>query len=182
MNVVLVGFMGVGKTCVGRGVAKKLGWSFVDTDSLIEEARSMTIAEIFRNCGEASFRATEKAVVEGVATCHRCVIATGGGVVLDRENVDRLQRHGLLIHLTLSPETIFHRIGHQSERPLLWTENPRQTLETLFQSREKLYRACSEMTIDLDGLDGNEAVEKVIEAVVSRGMIRDSGSQPVRRE
>ena len=181
MNLILIGFMGVGKTCVGKGAAQRLGWSFIDTDTLIEEARSMTIPEIFAKHGNTSFRKTEKAVVESVARSHRCVIATGGGVVLDPENVDRLRRHGFLIHLTLSPDIIFDRIGHQSDRPLLQTDNPRETLEALFQSRESLYRACSDFTIDRNGLNVNETVEKMIEAIGLHGIIENPQSHWVQR-
>jgi len=174
MNLVLIGFMGVGKTSVGKGLAQRWGWPFIDTDALIEEARSMSILEIFATYGEASFRETEKAVVKRATRRRRCVIATGGGVVLCRENVDRLRRHGLLIHLTLSPGTIFYRIGQVSDRPLLQTENPQRTLKTLFQSREVLYRACSDVTINRDTLSVDETVEKVVEAVGSWGIIGSS--------
>lgn len=170
MNLVLIGFMGVGKTSVGKGLARRLEWPFIDTDILIEAAYSMPVAMIFAKHGEASFRATEKRVVEEIAKGRQRVIATGGGVVLDRVNVDRLKREGILIHLTLSPENIFHRIGHQRERPLLETEDPRLTLETLFRSREQLYRTYSDVTIDRNGLSVDETVERVLAVVASHGI------------
>ena len=162
MNLVFVGFMGVGKTIVGKGVAKRLAWPFIDTDLLIEEALAMSVPQIFTQHGETVFRQVERDVVARVVQQTRCVIATGGGVVLDRQNVDALKRHGLLIHLSLSPQTIFHRIGHESHRPLLWTDRPQQTLESLFQERERLYRACSDLTIDRNGLGVDETVEKIL--------------------
>lgn len=182
MNLVLIGFMGVGKTSVGKGLARRLEWPFIDTDSLIEAAYSMPVAMIFAKHGETSFRATEKRVVEDVAKRRRSVIATGGGVVLDRENVDRLKKQGILIHLTLSPENIFHRIGHQKERPLLETENPRLTLETLFQSREQLYRTYSDVTIDRNGLGVDETVERVLTMVASHGINARETGQEIRRK
>ena len=167
MNLVFIGFMGVGKTSVGRAVAGRLGRPFIDTDASIEHALAMSVAEIFEKHGEALFREVEKGVVEEVARQKGCVIATGGGVVLDRENVDRLRKHGFLIHLTLTPETIYRRIGHRSDRPLLRGENPRQALTSLFQSRERLYRACSDLTIDRNGLNVEETMEKVLALVAS---------------
>ena len=162
MNLVFIGFMGVGKTCVGKGVAERLAWPFIDTDLLIEEALAMSVPQIFAQHGETVFRQVEREVVGRVAQRTRCVIATGGGVVLDPQNVDALKRHGLLIHLSLSPQTIFHRIGHQSNRPLLWTDRPQQTLESLFQERERVYRACSDLTIDRNGLGVDETVQQIL--------------------
>lgn len=169
MNVVLIGFMGVGKTSVGEGLAERLEWSFIDTDTLIEEGHSMSIVEIFAEHGEALFRETEKAVIRRVARRRRCVIATGGGVVLDQENVDLLRKNGLLIHLTLSPGVIYRRIGHLSQRPLLQTDRPLETLKTLFRKRETLYRACSDITINRDRLSVDETIDRVVEALVACG-------------
>jgi shikimate kinase len=162
MNLVFIGFMGVGKTCVGKGVAERLAWPFIDTDLLIEEALAMSVPQIFAQHGETVFRQVEREVVGRVAQRTRCVIATGGGVVLDPENIDALKENGLLIHLSLSPQTIFDRIGHQSDRPLLETDRPRQTLESLFQERDRLYRACSDLTIDRNGLGVDETIERVL--------------------
>ncbi|UCD72147.1 MAG: chorismate synthase [Syntrophobacterales bacterium] len=169
MNLILIGFMGVGKTSVGERLAERLGCPLIDTDALIEEVYSMTVAEIFEKYGEASFRKTEKAVVERVSKLRECVIATGGGVVLDRENIDRLKGHGLLIHLSLSPRAIYRRIGSEAKRPLLKTNNPRKILKALFQSREALYRAYSDFTVERNGMNVEETVERILEMVASCG-------------
>jgi shikimate kinase len=169
VNLVLIGFMGVGKSCVGKELARRLGWTFVDTDSLIEEAYSTPVPTIFARYGEVSFRETEKRVVRDVAKRRRCVIATGGGVILDRENIDRLKKQGVLIHLTLSPETIFNRIGHQKQRPLLETENPRRTLARLFQARERLYAMHADFTINRNGCGVKETVKRILATVDSNG-------------
>ena len=169
MNLVLIGFMGVGKTSVGKRLAERLGCPLIETDALIEEAFSMTITEIFKRYGEVSFRKKEKTVVKRISKLRRCVIATGGGVVLDRENIDRLKAHGLLIHLSLSPRTIYRRIGYQAIRPLLQTDNPWKTLEALFHAREALYRAYSHFTVDRNGLNVEKTVERVLEIVASYG-------------
>ena len=167
MNLVLIGFMGVGKTIVGKRLAERLNYYFIDTDGLIEEMESMTIAEIFERYGETLFRKREGAVVENVSRLERCVIATGGGVVLNPHNIARLKDHGLLVHLSLSLETIYERIGQFSTRPLFKKENPGQALEALFRSREPLYQACSDITVDRNGLDVEETVEKVLQCVRS---------------
>lgn len=168
MNLVLIGFMGVGKTSVGKRVAERLGRSFIDTDTLIEEAHSMTINEIFERYGETFFREKEKEVVARVSRLERCVIATGGGAVLDPENVARLKSGGLMIHLSLSPEKIFERIGRERTRPLLRKEDPKQVLETFYRSREVLYRTCSDLTVDRNGMDVEETAEKILGAIRSR--------------
>jgi len=162
MNLVFIGFMGVGKTCVGEGVAERLAWPFIDTDLLIEKRLAMRVPQIFIKHGESVFRQVERDVVRHVAQRTRCVIATGGGVVLDPQNVNALKENGLLIHLTLSPQTIFDRIGHQSDRPLLETDRPRQTLESLFQERDRLYRECSDLTIDRNGLGVDETIQRIL--------------------
>ena len=169
MNLILIGFMGVGKTRVGRRLAARLGWPFFDTDRLVEERRGLPIPEIFSRYGEASFRETEKVVVEEVARNRQSVIATGGGVVVDQENVDRLRHSGFLVHLTLPCETIYRRIGKTSQRPLLHSQDPRQSLEDLFRSREGLYHGCSDLTIDREGLTIQATVERLLERLVFHG-------------
>ncbi len=162
MNLVLIGFMGVGKTTVGRKVAERLGRPFIDTDTLIEEAHSMTITEIFERCGEKFFREKEKEVVAHVSKAERAVIATGGGAVLDPDNVALLKAGGVMIHLSLSLEKIFERIGHERTRPLLRKERSKQALETFYHSREVFYRACSDLTVDRNEMDVEETVEKIL--------------------
>jgi shikimate kinase len=166
MNLVLIGFMGVGKTSVGQRLAERLGWPFVDTDALIEEAYSMTVSEIFEQFGEPLFRQMERTVVEFVSKKNDCVIATGGGVVLDPENILRLKTNGVLIHLDLSPETISDRIGPKLTRPLLQKKGPPlQTLETLYRMRSPLYRSCCDHRVDREGLDVEETVDRIMEVM-----------------
>ena len=182
MNLVLIGFMGVGKTTVGKRLAERLNYFFIDTDGLIEEIDSMTIAEIFERYGETSFRKRERAVVENVSGLERCVVATGGGVVLDPQNICRLKDHGLLIHLILSPETICQRIGQGSTRPLFQKEDPRQVLQAFYRSREPLYQACRDITVDRNGLDVEETVEKILRCVHSYTGRGDSEVWSVEQE
>jgi shikimate kinase len=165
MNLVLIGFMGVGKTSVGQRLAERLGCPFVDTDGLIEEERAMTVKEIFERHGEASFRETEKVVVARAAELRAGVISTGGGVVLDPENVARLRKGGVLIHLTLSPEAICERVGGGGSRPLLPGSEPGQVFEAFFKAREALYRGCCDITIDRTGIDVEETADRILDAL-----------------
>jgi len=110
--------MGAGKSRVGRALASALGWSFVDTDVLVERAAGMKIAEIFAREGEAGFRKRERAVLEALPTS-ACVIALGGGAVASQANRDLLREKGTLVWLDARPETLVERIGAANERPLL---------------------------------------------------------------
>jgi shikimate kinase len=176
MNVVLIGFMGVGKTSVGQRLAERLGWPFVDTDGLIEEERGMTVREIFERHGEPSFRETEKVVVARAAKLRARVISTGGGAVLHPGNVERLREGGILVHLTLSPGAICERVGGERTRPLLPGSEPGQAFEAFFKARETLYRGCCDITIDRNGIDVEETVDRILDRLnVERGVWKEAG-------
>ena len=138
LNVYLIGMMGVGKTSVGKAVAQKMNYRFFDTDDLITQVQGETIPEIFANSGEDYFRELETKVLEQLSTCNRSVIATGGGIILKRMNWSFLQQ-GLVIWLDASVDLIMERLAEDQTRPLLQTENPQQTLETLWWKRRSRY-------------------------------------------
>jgi shikimate kinase len=139
-NVALIGFMGTGKSTVGHLVAGMLAFDFVDTDELIERQAGRRIAEIFAVEGEARFRAYEKRVVEALKGYTRTVISTGGGVVVDPENMESLKSHALVVCLWASAETILGRVGHQSHRPLLQGPNPLEKITALLEQRGPAYK------------------------------------------
>src|SRR6266567_1794058 len=139
-NLVLIGFMGTGKSSVGQLVAAQLHFRFADTDELIEAQAGKTISAIFEEEGEARFREYERAVVEELKGFHRTVIATGGGLVTHGENLNSLKTHALVICLWASPETIWERVRHQGHRPLLQTPDPQATIRQLLAEREPFYR------------------------------------------
>lgn len=146
-NIVLIGFMGTGKSVVGQRLAEDMGVQFVDTDQLIEKKEGLPVFEIFRRYGEGKFRSRERDVIREVSLASQSVIATGGGAVMDRENVKNLKRRGILICLTATPDVIVTRIGPVEQRPLLRREDPISSVKELLAIRQPYY-ALAELTID----------------------------------
>ena len=160
-NIALTGFMAVGKSAVGRALARKLGRRFIDLDRLIEKTEGMTVRDIFDQKGESYFRQLEKKVLIGVLQCQGQVVATGGGVVMDEENLKVLRENSLLVCLTASPEVLLKRVGNGAKRPLLGGTDRRGRIEELLKLREKNYvqaRVC----VDTSDLTVNQVVEKII--------------------
>ena len=160
----LTGFMGTGKSEVGRRLAQRLGRSFVDTDQLVEERAGKRVAAIFADDGEAVFRRLEREAVVDAAGRTGVVIAVGGGAVLDPENVRHLQQSGVLIHLTARPEVILDRVGDARSRPLL-RQNPRGTVARLLEEREPAYAAAADMTVDTSERTADEVVGEIQSAL-----------------
>ena len=143
-NVVLIGFMGTGKTSIGKLLAVKLGCAFVDLDHKIEADTKMKIPDIFKNYGEAHFRELERQAVKDVSQRRGIVIATGGGTVKDAENVRLLKQNGIIICLTASIDEILNRTVQKGERPVLddrqQTDGDRRmAIEKLIDERREFY-------------------------------------------
>nr|WP_269086008.1 shikimate kinase [Chroogloeocystis siderophila] len=138
VNLYLVGMMGTGKTTVGRALATKLGYRFVDTDEIITQVTQQSISEVFATSGEAAFRQIETQVLAKVCAYTHLAIATGGGVVLQRENWSYLH-HGLIVWLDAPTELLSTRLSADDTRPLLQTGDLRSQLETILQQRQPLY-------------------------------------------
>ena len=139
-NLALIGFMGTGKSSVGRLAAAQLHYDFVDTDELIEKRLGKTITQIFAQDGEAVFRDVERQLVAEMVAWRRKVIATGGGLPANEVNLASLRRHALIVFLWASPEKIFERVHHQSHRPLLNEPEPMEKIRRLLAEREPYYR------------------------------------------
>ena len=139
-NLALVGFMGCGKSTVGRQVAGELHFEFVDVDTLIEERAGISITEIFLTESEAVFRKMEREVIDGLSARKNLVIATGGGAIVDPENLTSLKKHALVICLWANAETIHKRTKHQSHRPLLQQADPLPTIRKMLAERELHYK------------------------------------------
>jgi shikimate kinase len=163
-NLVLIGFMGSGKSSVGRLAAKALGFQFLDTDQIVVDRAGRPISDIFETEGEAAFRAMETESIESLAHLNRCVVSTGGGAILSSHNRQLLRALGFVVCLTASEEVLFERVSRNSKRPLLQTENPRATLSKLIQDRDSLYREAAHHTLDTSLLTQSAAVEALVSA------------------
>ncbi len=139
-NLVLAGFMGCGKSSVGRLAAELLGFSFVDTDALIEKRAGKRISDIFEQEGEPAFRKLERELVAELKDGSRMVVSTGGGMIIDPANLAALKEHGLVVCLWASPETIWERVRYSSHRPLLREADPLGKIRQLLAEREPFYR------------------------------------------
>jgi len=158
-NIVLAGFMGVGKTTVGRLAAAQIGWRFVDTDALIEERSGRTIAQIFAQEGESAFRQLEAVIAQELAAQPRRVIAVGGGTLVNPRLRERLARSSLIICLTCDLEEIIRRVGHDPARPLFAPD--REQLARLLQSRAGHY-ASLPYHVDATHLTPQQTAAEVI--------------------
>jgi shikimate kinase len=168
-NIVLTGFMGTGKSAVGRHLARCLQMDFVDTDEEIEKKTGLKIPEIFARYGENYFRAEESKVVEEVAGRENCVIATGGGVVLNPENIRKLRERGVIILLEATPEVIAARVLKSEERPLLFSSrDPLERIRELLEFRAPFYQNC-DLRVDTSSLSLEEVVEKIVSFLEERG-------------
>ncbi len=163
-NIVLTGFMGSGKSAVGRLVAKRLRFRFVDTDALIVERAGMPISDIFAQLGEEHFRDLETAVLESLGNARQCVISTGGGAVVKERNHAILKSLGFVVWLTASEEVIFERVARNDKRPLLQTANPRETISQLLAVRRPLYESVADFTLDTTTFSHDAAAEAVMVA------------------
>lgn len=163
-NIVLLGFMGTGKTAVGKVLAERLEMRFVDLDELIEQEMGMSISDIFFNFGESYFRQVEKEMVRRVSKERGQVIATGGGVVLDNENIENLKQNGILITLSATVEDICRRLSDKKDRPLLEVPYPEKTIREMLELRKPRYE-LADFIIDTTGLSPEKVAEKIIERV-----------------
>jgi shikimate kinase len=160
-NLALVGFMGTGKSSVGRLAAELLQFEFVDTDQLIETQCGMTVEEIFKKQGEPAFRELERQIVQNLAQREKTVIATGGGLVAYPSNLASLKTHALVVCLWASPETIWERVKEQTHRPLLQTADPLGKIRDLFAQRDPLYRQA-DVLIHTGQRSPREVVQQVL--------------------
>ena len=170
-HIILTGFMGTGKTEVGRRLARALGRAFVDTDRLVEVKAGRSIAAVFAEEGEAGFRALERDAIAEACALPDAVIATGGGALVDPENRRRLAAAGPVVCRTASPEEILRRIGDPASRPLLadapTAADRLRRIRDLLAARATVYGSATH-TIDTTGLGLDRVVERVRAAVEAR--------------
>lgn len=160
-NIVLLGFMGTGKSSVAEELAARLNARLISTDRLIEKREGMTINEIFAEKGEPYFRSSEKKVVKEASGMDGVIIDAGGGVVLDKENLDALGRNGVLFCLDARPETIARRTSAASDRPLLKAGDPLTEIRRLLEKRAPYYAAVRHQ-MDTDGKTAREVADEIL--------------------
>ena len=161
-NIILVGFMGTGKSAVGALVARQLHRTFLDMDHLLEERAGKPISAIFAEDGEPTFRAMERALTQELAEREDLVIATGGGIVLDPENISDFSRRGMVICLLANARTIAQRVGHSADRPLLAKATDKeQVIRDLMSRRQALYDAIP-LKVDTSARAASEVAAEVI--------------------
>ena len=163
-NIALIGFMGVGKTAVGKALAEKLRRKFVELDSLIEQEVGKSIPDIFQQDGETAFRELEVEVTKEVSNDKNLVIACGGGVVLNQINIDRLRQQSRIVYLTASPGIILKRVANEEgQRPLLEVDNPTLAIREMLSFRKPFYERAADIKIDTSKLDIGSVAEQIIE-------------------
>lgn len=164
-NIALIGFMGTGKTAVGKALADRLNKEFVETDALIEQKAGKSIPEIFQQDGEVAFRELEIEVTKKVAENKNQIIACGGGIVLNKINIDRLKKDSVIVYLMASPGIILKRVSEGGEeRPLLKVANPALTIQELSKFRQPFYERAADIKINTSKM----SIESVTEQIISK--------------
>ena len=161
MNIVLIGFMGSGKTTVGKKLAAGMGYTFLDTDQYIEERAGMKISEIFSRKGEAAFRELESLALKEIAGMDGCVVSTGGGLPMREENRKLLKQIGMVIYLDAVEETLWKRLADDRARPLLRGEDPRGKIHTLLSERAPVYGHMADHVIPVDGRQAGDIAAEI---------------------
>ncbi|MCU0641415.1 MAG: shikimate kinase [Candidatus Margulisbacteria bacterium] len=161
MNIILIGFMGAGKSAVGQLLARDLGYNYLDTDTLIEQTEKRSVSAIFAAEGEAHFRDLESEVLKTLQDYDGFVLSTGGGMVLRAENISLLKSLGKVILLWADPATLYERVKNETHRPLLKVDDPLAEIKKRLTDREPNYRAAADETINTAGQEPAEIVEEI---------------------
>lgn len=163
-NIVLIGFMGSGKSMIARELGVRLKRQVISTDELAEDMEKKTIHEIFKSKGEAYFRNLEKQIIQEVSLRQGVIIDCGGGVVLDKENLKHLKTNGIVFYLEAEPEVIYQRIKHEGHRPLLKTSDPLGCIKELYQQRLPLYNLAHH-TIDANDASIEGPIAEILKTI-----------------
>lgn len=163
-NVVLIGFMGCGKTTIGDGLAYRLKYSFIDTDKQIEDEMGTTINNIFKMYGEQYFRQLEHNIIKNINKKNRQVIATGGGIIKNKNNINELKKNGIILYLKASSEHIYNNLKEDNSRPLLQVNNKSVVIEQLLNERKYLYEKYADIIVNVS----NNTVENTINTIIEK--------------
>lgn len=160
-NIVLIGFMGTGKTAVGKRLATLLKMEFYDTDQEVEAVTGMTIAQLYKKYGEVRFVSEENLAVNRLSQKDNCVIATGGGIVLNKDNLTLLRQKGILISLSARPEIVYERVKRRNNRPILNKGDLLNNILKLNAEREEVYKTA-DLNIDTSDIEFTEIIDKIL--------------------
>lgn len=161
-TIILTGMMGAGKSTVGSVLSRKLKLGFIDLDTLIEKNQKMSIPEIFKTLGEEAFREMEYNTINSVKTGQKLIISTGGGVVENKKNIEKLRQTGRIYYLEASANTLYERIKGDTKRPLLMTKDPKKTLEEILNKRRAKYE-CADFKINTENKTAKEITDEIAE-------------------
>jgi len=162
MNIILIGFMGVGKSETGKLLAKKLKMTYIDTDAIIENEQGMTINDIFSKKGEESFRDLESKLINKLEKIDGHVVATGGGMILRPANVKKLKGMGPLILLWADPDTVYERVKEAGTRPLLNVEDQKAKIKDILEFRAPIYKGIADLEVNTSRLSPEEASNRIM--------------------
>ncbi len=160
-KIVLIGFMGSGKTVVGRALSRLLEWQFVDTDEEIEAVTDLSIVQIFKKYGERRFRSEEELVLKKLLNKQHLVVATGGSIQLDNHNLELLRESGYFVLLQAELEVLFQRLSRKNNRPLLGKKPDMARVKELLNAREGQYEELADLIINTSGLTVEETAQKI---------------------
>lgn len=167
-NLILVGPMGAGKTCIGRRLAERFGLEFIDADQALVERTGATINTIFEHVGEAGFRDREKATLAQLLEQEGKLVSTGGGAVLDRDNRQLMRERGFVVYLRVSVDGQLKRLGRDRSRPLLQGGDREQVLRDMAAAREPLYAEVADLMLDTDHLSAGSATSSLAQLLATQ--------------
>lgn len=161
-NIFFIGFMGCGKSTMARLLSEKTGMELVEMDETIEAEAGMTINKIFEMHGEEHFRNLESQLIERIAEKGGAVVSCGGGAILRPQNVEMMKENGIIVYFSATPETIYKRVRHSTNRPLLNGNMNVEYIASLMEMRLPRYLAAADITIVVDGKEKQEILEEIV--------------------
>jgi len=177
-SLVLIGFMGSGKSSVGRELAKRWNFRFVDTDAMIRHKYDLSIPDIFAKYGEDFFREAEYEALARLRGIRSTVIATGGGIVIQPRNLPLLRALGPVVWLCADQGTILDRVGKSTHRPMLNQANPEESVARLLKERAPLYHRAADLRIETSGLTHREVADRIVLGLDQFRVSNESANQP----
>ena len=161
-NIALIGFMGSGKSTIGKILSNKTNFLFIDIDKVVELSEEKSIGEIFRSCGEEYFRKIETRVINKIFLNKNCVFACGGGAVKSKENINVIKKNSIVVYLYISPEEAYIRLKDVKDRPLLEVKDRKGSIKKMIKDREILYQKNADITIDNTGKNPEIVASEII--------------------